>query len=220
MRFFIDTANLDVIQKHICYDFCSGITTNPSLASKEGDHSYKNLISSLVELCKKYSKPISIEVFTNDKDKIYDAAMEIMDYYEYEKIYVKVPIGFENIKIIERLRKKNILINCTCVFSLSQALLCIKSDVNFISIFYNRIKDMNQDPNKIIRITKDVIVKNKSNSEILVGSVRKVEDIESAAEYGAHIATIPPKLFEQSCFHVGSVKAIDQFLEDAKKIKL
>jgi len=220
MIFYLDTANLDKIKELVPYKFCSGITTNPSLAMKEGVSSYKILIKDIVCILKEFKKPLSIEVFTNEPDKIYSEAMELMEAYDYCELYIKVPINYENIKIIENLKKNQIKINCTCVFSLTQVLMCIQSEVEIISLFYNRIKDQQDDPNRIIKISKNIINKLNSKSKILLGSIRKLKDIEEGCENGADIATIPPHLFIESCINEGSEKSIQQFMNDVKKIKI
>ena len=198
MKFFIDTANIEDIRKVINSNFCSGVTTNPSLIAKENVN-YTNLMKLIVAECKKNSKPVSIEVFSNDKKKIYFEALKLNKVFRYKDLHIKI--------------------NCTCVFSLSQALLCIQSNINIISIFFNRIRDLEEDPIRIIKIAKSIITKGGFKSKILIGSVRSVADIEECAEAGADIITIPSKLFVDSCHHKGSVTSINKFLEDVKKIK-
>jgi transaldolase len=218
MKFFIDTANIEEIRKVINSNFCSGVTTNPSLVAKENVN-YINLMRLIVAECKKNSKPVSIEVFSNEKKKIYSEAIQLNKNFRYKDLHIKIPMSYDNLIIINRLVKKNIKINCTCVFSLSQALLCIQSNINIISIFFNRIRDLGEDPIRIIKIAKNIIADGGFKSKILVGSVRSVADIEESAEAGADIITIPAKLFIDSCHHKGSEISINKFLEDVKKIK-
>lgn len=220
MKFFLDTANLKSIEELSSLNFCSGVTTNPSLAFKEGADSYKQLINDIVNVMKPQSKPLSIEVFTNNPTLIYDEANKLMDTYQYENLYIKVPINYENLKIIEKLKKINIKINCTCVFTLPQTLLCMQSEVDIISLFYNRIKDSGRDPNYIIKVASKKIFDLNFKSEILLGSIRYLKDIEDGAEFGAHIVTIPPKLFIESATDDGSNDSIEKFMLDVKKIKL
>jgi transaldolase len=145
--------------------------------------------------------------------------MKFLDSITRKDLHIKIPISYDNLIIINKLIKNNIKINCTCVFSLSQALLCIQSNINIISIFFNRIRDLEEDPIRIIKIAKSIITKGGFKSKILIGSVRSVADIEECAEAGADIITIPSKLFVDSCHHKGSVTSINKFLEDVKKIK-
>jgi len=132
---------------------------------------------------------------------------------------VKVPMTAEGLKAVRALEKKGIKTNVTLVFSASQALLAAKAGASFVSPFVGRLDDVGQDGMKLIEEIMQVYKNYGFKSEIIVASVRSAAHVERAARAGAHIATLPPAVFEAMFKHPLTDKGIAQFLEDYKKAK-
>ena len=143
----------------------------------------------------------------------------IYDHLENENLYIKVPISFENLTPIEKLISKNIKVNCTCVFNLHQVMILENMGVDIISIFYNRIKDSGNDPDKIIEHFKNSNNKQKHSSKLLMGSIRSINDVYNGYIRGIDIITIPPKMINEMSYDKGSETSINKFMEDVNAIK-
>jgi transaldolase len=218
MTIFIDTADIDSLKKFIHYKFCGGITTNPSLLSNILNLNYEIQLKQILKICKKKNKSLSLEVLTNYPNKILEEAKAIHKRYNYNKLFVKVPVSFDNLKVVDQLIDLKIKVNVTCVFTLAQSILCADMNVDYISIFYNRIRDLKNDPDLIINTLSKYIKKTNSKSKILAASIRSPLDVENCIRNGADIVTVPPKIFEQLFFSQGTINSINQFANDTKKI--
>jgi transaldolase len=212
MKFFIDTANLDEIREAASFGILDGVTTNPSLVSKEG----KNFKKLLEEIVKIVDGPISAEVVATDYDGI------IKEGYELAKIHnnivIKIPLIKEGLKAVKTLTTDGVKVNATLCFSPSQALLAAKAGATYISPFVGRLDDISSDGmgliEQIIRIYRNYDYK----TEVLVASIRHPIHLVEAALMGADVATIPfsviNKLFKHPLTDIG----LDKFLSDWRKL--
>lgn len=219
MTFYIDTADIEIIKKNIEYDFCDGVTTNPSILSKIENLDYYEHLKKIKKLCKTNNKSLSIEVTTNDKTKILNEALSLKKQFNFKRLHIKIPISHANLSLIQLMHKNKMKVNVTCVFTLAQAYLSADSKADYISIFYNRTKDLGENPSKIIKSLREYIDRNSLKSKIIIGSIRSRQDIEDGISNGAHIITIPPKVFDEMFINEGTSNSINQFLNDIKKIQ-
>ena len=212
MKFFIDTADIDQIKTLIPTGLIDGVTTNPSLIAKQG----KDMRGIIKSICKIVEGPVSAEVTAIDfynmkKEGEYLASIA-------KNIAVKVPLTEDGLKTCRELSNKGIMVNVTLCFSSAQAILAAKSGATFLSPFVGRLDDINENG---INLIKEIfeIYKNYDNfkTKILVASVRNVQHIIESAKIGAHIATLPPKLFNELYKHSLTDKGLKAFLEDWKK---
>ena len=219
MTIYLDTADLEIITENIDKHFCGGITTNPSILSKINNLDYFAHLKKIKQLCKKYNKSLSIEVTTNDKRKILKEALKIKKKYNFRKLHIKIPVSHDNLSLISNMHRNKIKVNVTCVFTLAQAYLSADSFGDYISIFYNRTKDLGEDPIKIIKNLRKYIDNHNLKSKIIVGSIRSRQDVEDGISSGAHIITVPPKIYTELFENKGTTNSINQFLDDIKKIQ-
>lgn len=240
MKIFIDTANLGEIEEALKRGFIQGITTNPSLLSKEPKSSFQGHIGKIIELIKKYRPGIhlSVEVFSTEPEEIVRQALEFQKIFHYKQLSVKVQIGWNELETIRQLSAQGISVNCTACMSISQALLAIEAGAAYVSLFWGRIRDggveepstaareeLNKknaldakdfDPAVVTQSVRQIIDRGQSNTQIIIGSIRSVVDIRDAALAGAHIATVPPKFFPDMVKHFKTDQVVQQFLSDFK----
>ncbi len=213
MKFFIDTANLDQIREAAALGLLDGVTTNPSLVSKEG----KNFRQLLDEIVKIVDGPISAEVVSTDYDGILKEAFELSKVHK--NIVVKVPLIKEGIKAVKKLSDEGIKTNVTLCFSPSQAILAAKAGAAYISPFVGRLDDISTNGmelvGQIVRIYKNYGYK----TQVLVASIRHPLHLVEAALMGADVATMPydviMKLFNHPLTDIG----LNKFLSDWNKLK-
>lgn len=219
MKIFIDSANLAEIEEALKRGFPRGITTNPSILAKEPKSDFKRHIEKIIGLLVKYKYeiPLSVEVFTNDPQEMVRQGVDFVKSFDYPHVNVKIPIGWEGLLAIRELRQRGIKVNCTCCMSYNQAIMASLAGANFVSLFYGRIRDVGSDAFDVVQKVRDTFREWNSPSEIIVGSIRHICDINEAAQAGADIITVPPKFFEQMVSHPKTDEAVHQFLTDFER---
>jgi transaldolase len=220
MKLFVDTANLDELEQCLKRGFPSGVTTNPSILSKEQRRDFRLHINDMIALLKKYDSdiPLSVEVFTTEPDEMIRQAEEFIGYFgHYPNLNIKVPVGWNELAVIAELRRRGIGVNCTCCMSYNQAIMAARAGANFVSLFWGRIRDIGYDAGSVVRAVHETLREWDSSSEIIVGSIRHIADINEAMQAGADILTVPPKFFPQLCAHPKTDEAVNQFVTDFRK---
>jgi transaldolase len=208
MKFFLDTANVEEIKRINALGLVDGVTTNPTIISKEG-RPFEEVIK---EICSIVDGPVSAEVIGLQADEMVKEARVIAEWAP--NVVVKIPMTEEGLKAVHILSKENIKTNVTLIFSVAQGLLAAKAGATFISPFLGRLDDIGIDGMDLIRRLKKVLDNYGLKAEIISASVRHLGHMEAAAEAGSHIATIPGSLFPKLWAHPLTDKGIDAFLKD------
>jgi len=214
MKLFIDTANIEEIKNAISKGIISGVTTNPSLLAKEPKADFYDHIKRIAEICD--GLPLSVEVFATEPQAMIDQAHEIITRLDYQNANIKIPIGYEELKVVKELSQNNIPVNCTCCFTSTQLQLAATAGARYVSLFYNRLLDVQGDPSLVLTQTRRFIEQNNLNCEIISGSIRKAEDVSNAWAAGCHIVTAGHKVIIEMTKHSQTDKSINGFLEDFK----
>ena len=217
-QLFIDTANLHDISSACKRGIITGVTTNPSLMSKERKGDYVGHMQRIAEICQKYNNiPLSVEVFATDQNEIYEQALQLKEDIGYDNLNIKIPVGFDELETIKELDAVGVRVNCTCCFTTSQLNLAAAAGARYVSFFYNRAKDSDEDEIRTLADTSQFIGVNGLNCEIIAGSIRTPRDITDAWTYGAHIVTAGYDVIKEATTHPGTQASIDQFLTDFKE---
>lgn len=212
MKFFIDTANIEEIKQAHDWGLVDGVTTNPSLVSKEGKK-LKKLVS---EICEIVDGPISVEAVSPDHKGMVAEGEELSKIHK--NIVIKVPMTLEGLKATKILTGKDIMVNQTLVFSPIQALLCAKAGATFVSPFVGRIDDVSNIGMEIVEQIKTIYDNYDLKTQIIVASIRHPLHVLEAALIGADISTIPFKVIEQLSKHPLTDIGITKFLKDWEKV--
>lgn len=213
MKFFLDTANIDLIKKAKNLGLLDGVTTNPSLVSKEG---VKDFHSHIRIICDITRGPVSAEVIGEDYDTMVNEARYLAKISEY--VVVKIPMTTDGIRAVTTLEKEGIPTNVTLVFSAAQALIAAKAGASYISPFLGRIDDVAWDAMEMLEKTLEIIRIYDFKSEVIAASIRHPRHVVDAALMGCDIATIPYKILEQLFIHPLTNIGIERFLSDWKKL--
>ena len=211
MKLFLDSAIIKDIDKRLDAGVISGVTTNPTLIKKSGrepDDVYADLIQDLGV------QDVSIEVDGKYADTLIENGIK------YGKLWVdqapiKLPCTPEGIKACKMLNFMGIRTNMTLVFSVSQAILCALAGATYVSPFVGRLDDNGHDGIGLIREIAKVFCHNRTETKILAASIRDAATVGKAFQAGAHICTIPPKVFDDMYKHVLTDKGLFQFLADS-----
>jgi transaldolase len=213
MKFFIDTANTDEIRKAYDMGVIDGVTTNPSLISKE-NRDFESLIKEIFQIIQ--GLPISLEVLSLKFEGMVEEARSLAKMGE--NIVVKIPMTAEGLKAIKVLISEGIKTNTTLVFSPTQALLAAKARTTYVSPFIGRLDDISQTGMDLVEQIVTIFDNYGFESEVIVSSIRHPIHVLEAALIGADVATIPYKVIEQLVKHPLTDIGIDRFLADWKKV--
>ncbi|MBI2756443.1 MAG: hypothetical protein HYX52_07020 [Chloroflexi bacterium] len=217
MQFFVDSANLGEIEQALSRGFVRGVTTNPSILSKEERRDFRTHIRDIIDLLRQHgsSVPLSVELFTTDpKEMLVQARQFLSDFGDYEALAIKVPIGWDELQVIHEIRRMGGKVNCTCCMSYNQAVMAAAAGANYVSLFWGRIRDVGYDAASIVSQVHRTFVERGTPSEIIVGSIRQMIDVNEALLAGADIVTVPPKFFPLMCAHPKTDEAVQQFMKD------
>jgi transaldolase len=213
MKFFIDTANVDEIRKTWEVGVIDGVTTNPSLISKEN----RNPIDLLKEICSIVEGPVSAEAMSLKSDEMVKEAEELAKIHE--NIIVKIPMTEDGLRAVKRLSAAGIRTNVTLIFSPAQSLLAAKAGATYVSPFVGRLDDISHAGMEIVKDIQNIYENYLFDTEIIVASIRNPLHVVEAAKMGADIATIPYSVITQLIKHPLTDIGIDRFLKDWEKVK-
>lgn len=213
MKFFIDTASVDEIRESADLGLLDGVTTNPSLLSKEeGDPR-----AILREITKIVPGPVSAEVTATDHEGMVAEGLELRKIAD--NIVVKIPMTLEGLKALRTLTGQGVPTNCTLIFNATQALLAAKAGASFASPFVGRLDDISTDGMDLIRQICTIYRNYDLSTEVLVASVRHPIHVVQAATIGAHVVTMPAKVIGQLATHPLTDIGLERFLADWEKVK-
>lgn len=208
MKFFIDTANTDEIRQANDWGILAGVTTNPSLVAKEGRdfHEVIKEITSIVD------GPISAEVISLDAEGMIKEGEVLAAIHP--NVVIKVPMTAEGLKAVKRFSQQGIPTNVTLVFSANQALLAARAGATYVSPFVGRLDDIGHDGILLIEEIVQIFDLHQINTEVIAASIRHPQHVTTAAQAGAHIATVPFKVLQQMLHHPLTDAGIERFLAD------
>ena len=208
MKLFIDTANIEEIREINDWGIICGVTTNPSLIAKEG-RVFEEVIKEITQIV---DGPISAEVVSLESEGMIKEARELAKIHK--NIVIKIPMTKEGLKTVKVLSKEGIKTNVTLIFSAAQALLAAKAGATYVSPFVGRLDDIAANGMDLVSDIALIFDNYGIETEIIAASVRGPQDVVDSAKCGAHIATIPYKVFGQMLKHPLTDAGIERFLAD------
>jgi transaldolase len=213
MKFFLDTANVDEIKKGLEMGLVDGVTTNPSLLSKEK----RDPEATIREILGLVSGPVNLEVLSTDSRGMLEEARKLSALGG--NVVVKIPMTEEGMKAVRALSTEGIRTNVTLVFQPLQALIAAKAGADYVSPFIGRLDDISQRGMEIIEEITTIFMNYGFDTEIIVASIRNPVHVLQAALLGADIATIPFAVIRQLMNHPLTDIGIERFLKDYETLK-
>ena len=212
MKFFIDTANIKEIKEAWDIGVIDGVTTNPSLISKEK----REPVKLIREICGIVDGPVNAEVVSLDAEGMVKEAKKLVKIHE--NIVVKIPMTVDGLKAVKKLSALKIRTNVTLIFSPNQALLAAKAGASYVSPFVGRLDDISHYGMELVSQIMEIYDNYGYATEVIVASIRNPLHVLDAARMGAHVATIPFKVIEQLSKHPLTDTGIKSFLADWEKV--
>jgi transaldolase len=213
MKIFLDTANIESIRKYKDMGVLDGITTNPTLLSKEQgspDEIMKTIVSMI-------PGPVSLEVIETESEHMIEEAHQLKKYGH--NVVVKIPMIPEGLKALRTLSAEGLSTNVTLVFSANQALLAAKAGATYVSPFIGRLDDIGHNGMAVVKSIVSIFRNYQLRTQLLVASIRHPDHVVQAAELGADVVTLPPDILGKMMKHPLTDKGLEAFLSDWKKIR-
>lgn len=227
VKFFIDTGDISKVEEYKKLGIFDGVTTNPMLVTKEGGDMRKDFKEFNLKMLNVAGDiPVSIEVTCNDYDGMVKEAHELARLGK--NVVIKIPMHKDGIIACKTLTDEGIKVNVTACMNARQCLIAASAGATYASIFFARVYDMGYDPVPIIREAVTFLDEHNANkrfdrrTDLIVGSLRSLYDIDQAIRSGAHILTVPYRFIDGMIYHVRTEETINEFLknwQDDRKIK-
>ena len=214
MKIFLDTSDVNVISKHCESGLIDGVTTNPTLMKQSG----RNPIDVIKDISALFpdDSSISAEVVADTAEGMISQAKQ---YYSISpNVTIKVPCTEEGLKACNFLSAKNIPVNVTLIFSVTQAILCAKAGAKYVSPFVGRCEDNGLSGIGLIESIRTIYDRNNIDTQILAASIRTTEHVTNAFIAGTDIVTLPPSILKEMYKHDLTDQGIDQFDKDWKQV--
>ena len=213
MRIFLDTANIEQIRQAVKLGIISGVTTNPSLMSKEGKSDYQAVIK---EICSIVPGDVSAEVVVDEVESMVEQARLISTWAH--NVAIKIPATIAGLEATSTLARDKIKINFTLCFSVNQALLGALAGATYVSPFVGRLDDIGHDGMQVVKDIVDVFRHYELPTQVIAASIRHPQHCIAAAKAGAHIATVPYDVLMQMLHHPLTDIGVSRFLADWQRL--
>ena len=217
MELFLDTANINEVRQGARLGVIRGVTTNPSLAAREGIGKAEDYKEAVREIASIIDGPISIEVVSQDVEGMITEGREIATWIPNP--WVKIPsteAGFEAISVLS---KEGIKINQTLCFSVNQALLGAQAGSTVVSPFVGRLDDIGHDGMEVVADIVSIFRNYELQTKVMAASIRHPLHCVIAAQAEADICTVPFAVLMQMTRHPLTDAGVSRFLEDWQRAK-
>ena len=212
MEFMLDTLNINEIKKWARVLPLAGVTSNPTIAKKEGERDFFKRIHEVREIIGE-APSIHVQVVAKDYDGILKDAAKIRQECG-GNVFIKVPVTPEGLAAIKTLKSEGYKITATAIYTVFQGFLAIEAGADYLAPYYNRMENLNIDSAQVIAQLAEAIEKNHSSSKILAASFKNVGQVNRAFKEGAQAITAGADVFE-AAFGMPSIgKAVDDFAND------
>ena len=216
MQYLIDTANIESIKK--CCEFypVTGVTTNPTIISKEHSSDFRNIIYTIREIIGN-DRMLHVQTTASEAKQILAEAEAIRSLVG-GKFFIKIPITAEGLKACAMCKEQGIGVTMTAIFTQQQALIAANAGADFVAPYINRLDNIVSDGVHVVEEIVSMYRKNDVKTKILAASFKNVEQVHKVAMTGADAVTINPDLFEMLVYHPLTYYAIDDFCKDWETI--
>ncbi|MDH6363221.1 transaldolase [Enterococcus sp. PF1-24] len=212
MEFMLDTANIEEIKNYVELLPIAGVTSNPSIVKNEGKIDFFNHMKKIREILGA-ERSLHVQVVATSYEGMLKDAEAILKNID-SKVYIKVPVSTEGLKVIKTLKQQGINVTATAIYTKFQAYLAIAAGADYIAPYYNRMENLNIDPRDAVGEMAKEIARTNSKTKILAASFKNVGQVNSALENGAQAATMGVDIIKQA-FAMPSIKqAVADFTSD------
>lgn len=210
MELILDTANIEDIKDlhtHLCID---GVTTNPSIVSKEGKE-ISTLIKEIDEVVGK-DTPIHAQVISTKFEDMIEEALYISSLRE--NMYVKIPVTKDGLRAIKELKRQGINITATAIFTAHQGFLAAKAGANYVAPYVNRIDNISGDGVSVVTDLVNILNTYNMDTKVLAASFKNCQQVLDLMKIGVHSVTVPTDICMAMMSHLLTDWSVNKFIED------
>lgn len=205
---FLDSSDPKEIKDISAWGVVAGVTTNPLIIAREAGN--VDLEARIREIISVSEGHVSVELTTETEQAMLEEA-ERYHAWEPSRVCIKVPFSETGMRVLNKLVKRGVPTNVTCLMSFNQAYLASLAGATYVSIFSGRIRDMGYDVRPIIAETRAILDREKLSSQIIVGSIRHLMDVNEGLQSGAHILTVTPPILRKMLWNPRTDETIREF---------
>ena len=214
MMYILDTANVEKIKHCIEYYPVDGVTTNPTIISKEHADFYE-LIKMIKDVIGNRMLHIQVTGTTSD---VMLAEADVLRKIVGDMLYIKVPISQEGLKATMELKRHGFNVTETAIFTPQQALIAAKAGADFVAPYVNRLDNIVSDGVNVVSEIVNMFRSHNMKAKVLAASFKTVEQVHKIAMCGCHSVTVNPDLFEKLVYHPLTQLAVDNFEKDWESV--
>ena len=211
MMYIIDSANLEKIRECVEFYPVAGVTTNPTIISREKTD-FITLIKSIREIIGP-DRMFHIQTTALDAENIVKEAVALQETVGGD-FYIKIPICPEGLKATMALKKMGIKVTETAIFTQQQAMLAAIAGADFVAPYVNRLDNIVSDGVHVVEEIVNMFKMYDIKTKILAASFKNVEQVHKVAMTGAGAVTVNPDIFDMLIYHPLTYYAIDDFNKD------
>lgn len=216
MEILLDTANIEMIKKYEAVLPLTGVTTNTSIVKKEGKVDFFAHMNTIREIIGK-ERSLHVQVVAKDKAGMLKDVEAILEQIDRE-VYLKIPASEEGLKVIKILKKEELNVTATAIYTKFQAYLAIAAGADYIAPYFNRMENLNIDAKEAMAAMANEIERSNSKTKIVAASFKNVGQVTTALDQGAQAVTVAPDIIAQALAMPSIAQAVDDFTEDWESI--
>ncbi len=213
MELFIDSANIKEIEETYNLGIIHGVTTNPTIISRE-NKKFDEVLKEITGIVK--DGYIFAEVTSTKAEDMAEEGLKLNK--KCNRMVIKLPMCKEGLKACKILSQKKVRVCMTLIFSETQAILAANAGALFVAPFVGRLDDIGANGVELVKEIKNIFTAQNINVKIVAASTRNIVHIASLAKCGCDIATVPYKVLISMIDHPLSVKGLEQFMKDWEKV--
>ncbi len=216
MELLLDTANLKSIRDAVSTYPISGLTTNPSIISKENRSDFFALIKEIREILGK-ERTLHVQVTRTDCEGILKEAEAIRRHVD-EDVYIKTPVSKEGLKAIGIMARDGFNVTATAIYTTIQGELAAMAGAKYLALYYNRMLNLDIDADAVFRTTASAIAASGLDCKIVGASFKNIMQVTNVFADGAEAVTVPPELLDTALANPSIDLAVRNFNKDWEKV--
>ena len=215
MIYIIDTANItDIIHANTFYPL-AGVTTNPTIISKE-NRPFWDVVKEIRDVIGS-EKMLHVQTVQTSADKMEEEALKIYEELG-ENTFIKIPICEEGLKATMNLKKRGIGVTMTAIFTPAQALMAAQAGASFVAPYVNRLDNILADGTQVVKEIVQEFNQYHLSCKVLAASFKNAEQVHKCAISGCDSVTISMEVFKSLISHPMTESAVNGFSKDWQSV--
>lgn len=210
MELILDTGNIEEIKDLYTYLCIDGVTTNPSIVSKEGKD-FATLVKEIDEIVEE-NTPIHAQVVSTKFEDMMEEALYINSIRK--NMYIKVPVTKDGLRAIKELKKQGVKVTATAIFTAHQGFLAAKAGADYVAPYVNRIDNISGDGVAVVSELVNILNTYNFNTKVLAASFKNAQQVLDLMKVGVHSVTVPSDICKAMMNHPLTDWSVDKFIQD------